>query len=265
MLPQYWVKKNTLHSHWLYTKKDFPWEKDSAQRWSENKKSWVSMAISTYPKGTNLLCRTFEISSKKIYNRDSLLWISTLNISAPFDWKSTKFRIVVVITPRSKKSIWVMTKIPATSELEAEESGIFGFSWFCPCSLSQNWWGAQTWTIKYHIDFCHRTVTKKKFMKFWRGTAEICGSEDGQIDCFESHISQLSHVRISWFFFLVTLLWQKSTWYFMVNVWASHQFWENKHKQNHENKKMQKMPLSLASSSDVARILAMTHKDTIDL
>ena len=26
-----------------------------------------------------------------------------------------------------------------------------------------------------------------------------------------------------------------------------------------------KMPLSLASSSDAARILAMTHKDTIDL
>ena len=30
-------------------------------------------------------------------------------------------------------------------------------------------------------------------------------------------------------------------------------------------KKCKKMPLSLASSSDVARILAMTHKDTIDL
>jgi hypothetical protein len=30
-------------------------------------------------------------------------------------------------------------------------------------------------------------------------------------------------------------------------------------------KKCKKMPLSLASSSDVARILAMTHRDTIDL
>ena len=29
--------------------------------------------------------------------------------------------------------------------------------------------------------------------------------------------------------------------------------------------KCQKMPLSLASSSDVARILAMTHKDFLDL
>ena len=98
------------------------------------------------------------------YNRDSLLWISTFNISAPFDWKSTKIRLVVVITPRSKKYLWVMAKILATSELEAKESGIFlhfWFSWFFPCSFSQNWWGAQTWTIKYHIDFCHRRVTKK--------------------------------------------------------------------------------------------------------
>ena len=30
-------------------------------------------------------------------------------------------------------------------------------------------------------------------------------------------------------------------------------------------KKCKKMPLSLASSSDVARILAMTHKDFLDL
>ena len=48
-----------------------------------------------------------------------------LLILAPFDWKSTKIRLVVAITHRSKKSIWVMAKILATSELEAKESGIF--------------------------------------------------------------------------------------------------------------------------------------------
>ena len=41
-------------------------------------------------------------------------------------------------------------------------------------------------------------------------------------------------------FFLVTLLWQKSIWYFMVHVWAHHQFWENEHWKNHENHKMPK-------------------------
>ena len=78
---------------------------------------------------------------------------------------------------------------------------IFWFSWFCLCLFSQNWLGAQTWTIKYHIDFCHRRVTKKNFMKFWRGTAEICGFQNCQFGHLLSHISQLSHVRTSWIFF----------------------------------------------------------------
>ena len=61
-------------------------------------------------------------------------------------------------------------------------------------------------------------------------------------------------------FFLVTLLWQKSIWYFMVHVWAPHQFWENEHGQNHGNPKM---PLSLASSSDVAGILVPIKADNL--
>ena len=59
-----------------------------------------------------------------------------------------------------------------TQSVEAEESGIFLYSLLCPCSFSQNWRGAKTLTIKYHIDFCHRRVTKK-CIKFQCGSAEI--------------------------------------------------------------------------------------------
>ena len=78
---------------------------------------------------------------------------------------------------------------------------------------------------------------------------------------WKPHISAVPHQNFMKIF-LVTLLWQKSIWYFMVHVWAPHQFWENEHGQNHENPKM---PLSLASSSDVARIVVMTHIDFLDL
>ena len=43
----------------------------------------------------------------------------------------------------------------------------------------------------------------------------------------------------------------------VLRKWARKNPWKSKN--------AKKMPLSLASSSDVARILAMTHKDTIDL
>ena len=136
------------------------------------------------------------------------------------------------------------------------------FSWFFPCSFSQNWWSAQTWTITYHIDFCHRRVTKKKIHKvltwdswdMWLSKLSIWPSS-------ESYISAVPHQNLM-NFFLVSLLWQKAIWYFMVHVWAPHHFWENEHGKIHEN---QKMPLSLASSSDVATILAMTHIDFLDL
>ena len=81
------------------------------------------MAILTYlraPKSDVDLLRYPQKTN--FYDKDSLLWISTFNISVPFDWKSTKIRLVLVIIP---KSLWVMAKILATSELEAKESGIF--------------------------------------------------------------------------------------------------------------------------------------------
>ena len=59
-------------------------------------------------------------------------------------------------------------------------------------------------------------------------------SSIGHTEC----ISADPHWNLMHFF--VTLLWQKSIWYFMVNVWAHHQFWENEHWKKHENHKMPK-------------------------
>ena len=79
------------------------------------------------------------------YTRDFLLWFSTSNISAPFDWKIPKIGMGNHTNPINKVFLWSMAEIPTMSENKARESGIFGFPWFQPCLFSQKRWGAETW------------------------------------------------------------------------------------------------------------------------
>ena len=81
-------------------------------------------------------------------------------------------------------------------------SPIFGFPWFKPCHFSQNWWGVETWTIKYQMDFSHGRVFKKIFMKIWCRPAEIWDFENHEFGTFQSPISQLAYIRSSWKTFL---------------------------------------------------------------
>ena len=134
-----------------------------------------------------------------------------------------------MITQRSIVSLWVMAQIPTIWEIKGSESAIFGFSWFQPCHLSQNWWGVETWTIKYQMDFSHGRVSKKFFMKIWCRPAEIWDFENHEFGTFQSPISQLAYIRSSWKTFFGTLPWLKSIWYFMVHVSTPHQFWEKWH------------------------------------
>ena len=82
------------------------------------------------------------------YTRDFLLWFSTSNISAPFNWKIPKIGMGNHTNPINKVFLWSMAEIPTMSENKARESGIFGFPWFQPCLFSQKWWVVRTWTIK---------------------------------------------------------------------------------------------------------------------
>ena len=77
----------------------------------------------------------------------------------------------------------------------------YGFSCHFSCHFSQNWWGVETWTIKYQIDFSHGRVPKKFFMKIWCRSAEIWDFEKCQIHDFQSPIFQLAYIRSSWKFF----------------------------------------------------------------
>ena len=79
------------------------------------------------------------------YTRDFLLWFSTSNISAPFNWKIPKPGMGNNTNPIAKFFLWSMAEIPTMSENKARESGIFGFPWFQPCLFSQKRWGAETW------------------------------------------------------------------------------------------------------------------------
>ena len=79
------------------------------------------------------------------YTRDFLLWFSTSNISAPFNWKIPKIGMGNHTNPINKVFLWSMAEIPTMSENKARESGIFGFPWFQPCLFSQKRWGAETW------------------------------------------------------------------------------------------------------------------------
>ena len=82
------------------------------------------------------------------YTRDFLLWFSTSNISAPFNWKIPKPGMGNNTNPIAKFFLWSMAEIPTMSENKARESGIFGFPWFQPCLFSLKWWVVRTWTIK---------------------------------------------------------------------------------------------------------------------
>ena len=64
------------------------------------------------------------------YTRDFLLWFSTSNISAPFNWKIPKPGMGNNTNPIAKFFLWSMAEIPTMSENKARESGIFGFPWF---------------------------------------------------------------------------------------------------------------------------------------
>ena len=79
------------------------------------------------------------------YTRDFLLWFSTSNISAPFNWKIPKPGMGNNTNPIAKFFLWSMAEIPTMSENKARESGIFGFPWFQPCLFSQKRWGTETW------------------------------------------------------------------------------------------------------------------------
>jgi len=87
------------------------------------------------------------------YNRAFLLWIWTSNISAPFDWKSTKLGMGNNINPYIQWLLMALAEIPTMSENKARENGIFGFP-------------VRDMAREYQIDRCNRRVTKKNFMKF---------------------------------------------------------------------------------------------------
>ena len=170
-----------------------------------------------------------------------------------------------MITQRSIVSLWVMAQIPTIWEIKGSESAIFGFPWFQPCHLSQNWWGVETWTIKYQIDFSHGRVPKKFFMKIWCRSAEIWDFEKCQIHDFQSPIFQLAYIRSSW-----KIFWRLShDWspfgilWFMSRLLTS--FEKNDMKNDSWNHGNPKMALSLPLISQMVGIWAMTHKDTIDL
>ena len=170
-----------------------------------------------------------------------------------------------MITQRSIVSLWVMAQIPTIWEIKGSESAIFGFPWFQPCHLSQNWWGVETWTIKYQMDFSHGRVSKKFFMKIWCRPAEIWDFENHEFGTFQSPISQLAYIRSSWKTFLglchdwsqFGILW------FMSRLLTN--FEKNDMKNDSWNHRNPKMALSLPLISQMVGIWAMTHKDTIHL
>ena len=170
-----------------------------------------------------------------------------------------------MITQRSIVPLWVMAQIPTVWEIKGSESAIFGFPWFQPCHLSQNWWGVETWTIKYQMDFSHGRVSKKFFMKIWCKPAEIWDFENHEFGTFQSPISQLAYIRSSWKIFwrlshdwsLFGILW------FMSGLLTS--FEKNDRVETMEIQKWGKMAHSLPLISQTVGIWAMTHKDTIDL
>ena len=78
------------------------------------------------------------------YTRDFLLWFSTSNISAPFNWKIPKPGMGNNTNPIAKFFLWSMAEIPTMSDKKARESGIFGFPWFQLCLFSLKWWVVRT-------------------------------------------------------------------------------------------------------------------------
>ena len=170
-----------------------------------------------------------------------------------------------MITQRSIVSLWVMAQIPTIWEIKGSESAIFGFPWFQPCHLSQNWWGVETWTIKYQMDFSHGRVSKNFFMKIWCRPAEIWDFENHEFGTFQSPISQLAYIRSSW-----KIFWRLShDWspfgilWFMSRLLTT--FEKNDMVETMEIQKWGKMALSLPLISQTVGIWAMTHKGTMDL
>ena len=141
----------------------------------------------------------------------------------------------------------------------------YGFSCHFSCHFSQNWWGVETWTIKYQIDFSHGRVPKKFFMKIWCRPAEIWDFEKCQIHDFQSPIFQLAYIRSSW-----KIFWRLShDWspfgilWFMSRLLTT--FEKNDMVETMEIQKWGKMALSLPLISQTVGIWAMTHKSTMDL
>ena len=170
-----------------------------------------------------------------------------------------------MITQRSIVSLWVMAQIPTIWEIKGSESAIFGFPWFQPCHLSQNWWGVETWTIKYQMDFSHGRVSKKFFMKIWCRPAEIWDFENHEFGTFQSPISQLAYIRSSWkIFWRLSHDWsQFGILWFMS--WLLTSFEKNDMAETMEIQKWGKMALSLPLISQTVGIWVMTHKGTMDL
>ena len=122
-------------------------------------KSLVSMAIITYRKGTNFLCRTFELCSKNhFYNRASLLRFSTFNISAPSEWKSTKSGMVNKSNPEI--NCVLMGHGPNPNHLGDQRQWKCHFWISMVSAISFFSKLVRSWDVnhKIQIDFSHRRV-----------------------------------------------------------------------------------------------------------